>query len=304
MQRTASRLAAADRPVRHYHMIQLILTLSFVLIAWPSVLSNAGTPSLSHQPTRPVHQAQGKDKAKEENAESAPLPVVVKKRASKPAPTENYTYNYTYNYQTPKPFDWPAWLQAVGTVALALLAIGQIYFLNRTMRATRQAASAAEKSATVAESSLKVAERAWLSVALDHPFQPRVGHMTPIEFTVRNIGKTVAILKAKKINAKMWDSSCIPQRQLDQKPTGVLPTIAVIFPGDALTLDGLVDIAFTQDQIDGPAWGNTIFDVYGYIAYDDVFGARHITRFCQVYNARTRGFDFPREAQPSYNDAD
>lgn len=173
---------------------------------------------------------------------------------------------------------------------------------------TRKAAEAAKQSADIADKSLRIVERAWLAVVFDQPFQPQARPVTPIYFTVKNTGNTVALLKLKKINAKRWDVSIIPQRQLEPKPTGTLPTIAVIFPGDKLTLEGLVDIPFTQNLIDDTNTGRSIFDVYGYVAYDDVFGIRHVTRFCQVYNPRENdgkgGFDFPREAQPEYNDAD
>lgn len=190
------------------------------------------------------------------------------------------------------------------TVVYTVFAGLQWWTIRRQASITAQSAEAAKQSADVAEKSLSSVERAWLAVVFDQPFQPQVKAVTPICFTVKNTGNTVALLKLQKINAKRWEFSCIPGRQLEPKPMGILPTIAVIFPGDKLTLDGLVDIPFTQDDIDSADSQPLLFDVYGHITYDDVFGIRHITRFCQVYNSRTDGFDFPREAQPDYNDAD
>jgi hypothetical protein len=206
--------------------------------------------------------------------------------------------------------------------ALVLVALGAAYIGLRTLSAIKRqaeiategvevnriAAEAAKQSADVADKSLRVVERAWLAVVFDQPFQPQARPVTPIYFTVKNIGNTVALLKLKKINAKRWEFSFIPERQLEPKPMSTLPTIAVIFPGDKLMLDGLVDIPFTQTDIDTAITAPLLFDVYGYVAYDDVFGIRHMTRFCQVFNPQENdgkgGFDFPREAQPSYNNAD
>lgn len=212
------------------------------------------------------------------------------------------------NKEYPSSTNW--WIAAF-TGVLALAALMQLFVYGRQARymrdglkLTRQAADAASKGAGVAESSLKVVQRAWLAVVFDQPFQPQARPVTPIYFTVKNTGNTVAMLKQKKINAKRWEVSVIPDRQLEPKPSGVLSTIAVIFPGDKLMLDGLVDIPFTQTDIDSAITAPLLFDVYGYVAYDDVFGIRHITRFCQAYNSRTGGFDFPRETQIEYNDAD
>ncbi len=75
-----------------------------------------------------------------------------------------------------------------------------------------------------------------------------------------------------------------------------------------LTFDGLVDIPFTQTEVTEANHGRLLFDIYGHIVYDDVFGQRHMTRFCQVYdpsgNNGQGGFTFPREAKSEYNDAD
>lgn len=152
----------------------------------------------------------------------------------------------------------------------------------------------------------KTTERAWLAVVFDHPFQPKVGAVNPINYSIKNTGHTVAWLKSAKLKSMQWEFGHIPERQLEPKPVDALSTIAVVFPGGKFPLEGLVDIDFTQQMINDSATGRFIFDVYGYVAYDDAFGNRHITRFCQVYNPNGDGgsFTYPREAQPGYNDAD
>jgi hypothetical protein len=82
----------------------------------------------------------------------------------------------------------------------------------------------------------------------------------------------------------------------------------VLFPNETLILDGLVNIPFSQTLIQNIYSGSVLFDVYGYVVYDYAFGGRHITRFCRVFNPKENsgagGFEFPRQVQPEYNDAD
>ena len=189
------------------------------------------------------------------------------------------------------PDAWPNWaLVIVGGIA-TIIAL-------RTLEAIH-------RQANIAESNLRVVERAWLAVRFDQPFQPKAGAHNPIYYSVKNTGHTIAFLKDRKLNAMPWNGF-IPKREPAPKPTGILPTIAAIFPGGKFPMEGLVDINFTQQMINDAATGRFIFDVRGYVAYDDAFGNRHITRFCQAYdpNGDSGSFTYPREAQPGYNDAD
>ncbi|MBI2357842.1 MAG: hypothetical protein HYV04_02830 [Deltaproteobacteria bacterium] len=321
------------------------LSSLLILIAWTLLTSGASTKAASESPLpNSTSQQVRTDKHKSATKNK---PTATQKQPEQGAPTSFQTdlleTLHTMADQQKAAYEQndasqPSWNSPSVLVQGALFVVGALYtfFAYRQWQAirtqadiasstlsevrrqadiavegvveTRKAAEAAKQSADIADKSLRIVERAWLAVVFDQPFQPQARPVTPIYFTVKNTGNTVALLKLKKINAKRWDVSIIPQRQLEPKPTGTLPTIAVIFPGDKLTLEGLVDIPFTQNLIDDTNTGRSIFDVYGYVAYDDVFGIRHVTRFCQVYNPRENdgkgGFDFPREAQPEYNDAD
>ena len=292
------------------------MKLSFLLILLISSLL-LSTASESQSPNPIPGPAKASEKEKKLRKDKTQITDKDDRPTEKPPPTINLPTTPIIGKQDRDPSNnkenpsSPNWWIAAFTGVLALAALVQLFVYGRQaryMRAglklTRQAADAATKGAGVAESSLKVVQRAWLAVLFDQPFQPTVAAVTPFSFTVKNTGNTVAMLKQKKINAKRWQVSVIPDRQLEPKPMEALPTIAVIFPGDKLTLDGLVDIPFTQADVDTAVSAPLLFDVYGFVAYDDVFGIRHITRFCQVYNSHTGGFDFPNEAQPGYNDAD
>lgn len=309
----------------------LILIVAALLLSTASeTLKAQQNPSKTeiHESKTDQHPDQGTQKTK--NAEKPPAPtkpplaldeIPSQKTQANPRQEQQGTIEKWFN-----PTTIPNWAIVLVTLIYVCVSIGQFVairrqakFARRTLRAinrqadiavegvveTRKAAEAAKKSANVAEASLTVVERAWLAVLFHQPFQPKAGAHNPIYYFVKNTGHTVAFLKERKLNALPW-KGCIPERELAPKPTGVLPTIAAIFPGDKFPLEGLVDIDFTQQMINDAATGQFIFDVYGYVAYDDTFGIRHITRFCQAYNPNgdSGSFTYPREAQAGYNDAD
>lgn len=267
------------------------MTLPFLLILVTPVLALSGasetsSPNPAPNPTETSKKEENirSDKTQEAHRDNRPpkktLPTI---DPSKRPVASKESYDTSNEKSDPSTANW--WIISF-TGVLAFVAIIQLILYLRQARYFR------------------TVEHAWLAVIFDQPFQPRVAKVTPISFTIKNTGNTVATRKKKKINAMRWESGYIPKRQLKPKPTGSRATLAVIFPGDKLTLDGLVDIPFTQADVDTAVSAPLLFDVYGYVAYNDVFGIRHITRFCQVYNPRTDGFDFPREAKPEYNDAD
>ncbi len=293
------------------------MRLSFFLILLISTLLLSAA-SESQSPNPIPGPAKASEKEKQLREDKTQITQKDNRPTEKPPPTVDLPTTPVIGKQgrdtsnskeDPSSTDW--WIAAF-TGVLAIAALVQLFVYGRQARymrdglkLTRQAADAASKGAGVAESSLKVVQRAWLAVLFDQPFQPKAGAHNPIYYSVKNTGHTVALLKDRKLNAMPWNGF-IPKRELAPKPTGILPTIAAIFPGDKFRMEGLVDINFTQQMIDNTTTGRFIFDVYGYIAYDDAFGNRHITRFCQAYNPNgdSGSFTYPREAQPSYNDAD
>lgn len=271
------------------------MKFSFLLILIVSVLlvggASGNNPS-SVQPIAEKEKSLSKEQKASGNQEQGSTQSVPIQNLDKPsAPIRNQkTEDNKESAKQPVP-SITDWIMAGVTAAYAVFALLQ-------WRAIR-------RQANIAESNLRVVERAWLAVLFDQRFQPKAGAHNPIYYSVKNTGHTVAFLKDRKLNVLPWNGF-IPKRQLAPKPTGILSTIAAIFPGDKFPLEGLVDIDFTQQMINDAATGRFIFDVYGYVAYDDAFGNRHITRFCQAYNPNgdSGSFTYPREAQLGYNDAD
>lgn len=291
------------------------LSFLLILIVFTLVPNGASysTDILRNKASSPMTRNQQSDNPQRISAETqnsvTPTAVLPSAVDSPHTPIKQNRSQYESAYWPP---NWSSW-------ALVIIAIVASYIALRSLRTieqqaknaadgvveTRKAAEAAKQSADVADKSLRVVERAWLAVLFDQPFQPKVGTYNPIYYSVKNTGHTVAFLKDRKLNAFPWNGF-MPKRELAPKPTGILPTIAAIFPGDKFPMEGLVDIDFTQQMINDAATGRFIFDVRGYVAYDDAFDNRHITRFCQAYDPTgdTGSFTYPREAQPGYNDAD
>jgi hypothetical protein len=284
------------------------LSLLLILISFALLLSTAGESAES----KPSQNDQTDAKQVKENSQpnsQNPLsssPQGSTKESSPYAQNFNYS-NYNYSRDS-SGSGLAAWLQALANIAIAFLVGWQIWFFRGTMQATRDAASAAKDATNIADKTLKTSERAWLSVTFDKPFWPQDGRVNPVMYTVKNVGRSAAFLKVKKLSAMPWHTSVIPERTLDPKPMDAFPTIAVIFPGDVMELEGLIDIDFTGEFFTEMESGHKTFDVYGYIAYDDIFKERHITRFCYVFDPRIQigghGFEFLRDPQSEYNDAD
>jgi len=195
------------------------------------------------------------------------------------------------------------WSDPIVLIGFAALLVTVVYTFAAISQwsAIKSQAEIAKETLKFQDKSLTLLERAWLSVTFDSPLDPKEIGSKGIEFTIRNHGHSVAFIKEDKLRGMSWEGkSNMPDRRLDPKPTGQLATKFILFPNQSMITQGPLGFKLTTDMING----GCIFDVYGYVAYDDIFGVRHITRFCQVYNYLTRGFDFPREAKPEYNDAD
>jgi len=272
------------------------MKLSFLLILIVSVLSLNRVSGSAEPPNPKETKPQSKEPQlhQEKSArQETPTESTINQKSAYSLPNQPAANSQTQKQETQAgpPTDSTWWFNlivAIFTGCLVCVGIGQVAIY------IRQACF------------FKTVERAWLAVVFDHPFQPKVGAVNPINYSVKNTGHTVAWLKSPKLKGMPWEFGYIPERQLEPKPMDTLSTVAVIFPGDKFPLEGLVDIDFTQQMINDATTGRFIFDVYGYVVYDDVFGNRHITRFCQAYhpNGDSGSFTYPRESQPGYNDAD
>ncbi len=101
-----------------------------------------------------------------------------------------------------------AGVSALATIVYVFVSIAQWKAIRRQARIATEgvavskiSAEAAGDSANVAKSSLRIAQRAWLSIAFDCAFRPRPEAVSPIQFRVRNIGQTPALVKEKRLNA-------------------------------------------------------------------------------------------------------
>lgn len=288
------------------------LSLLPILIVAIFLLSGASESAELQQKPSKVDQSDPKKIETKTQTNSQKPPTAAPQSGTNESTSHTQNFNYSnYNYPSDSGSGGLAvWVQALANIAIAFLVGWQIWFFWGTMQATRDAAIAAKDAADIADQTLKTSERAWLSIRFNKPFKPQHGAVNPVVYSVKNTGKSAAFLKVKKLNAIQWQNSVIPERALDPKPTGEFPTIAVIFPNDELELEGLIDIDFTGDFFNQMIAGHKIFDVYGYVAYDDIFKVRHITRFCYAFNPGeninqdTGKFEFIRDPRAGYSDAD
>lgn len=172
------------------------------------------------------------------------------------------------------------------------------------LRVTRDAADAAAKSAEIADRSLTLLERPWISVELQQSFRPTITRQD-YRFKIINTGRSPA--KIKRTGFVVQWHHAMPQYPVDQKDMSPMVTETFIHPGQALTPSFEIP-ALSQTDADDIIEGRQILAIFGSILYDDVFDARHITRFCRIYTridpSGLGGFILPQEPRPEYNESD
>lgn len=203
---------------------------------------------------------------------------------------------------------WPEKAIAFFTGVLVLVGIGQVvvyaiqaHYMWRGLRLTRIVADAAKQNADAADKSLKLLERAWLMVIFGQ-FDAVPG-LTRINCIIMNTGKTLARLRAVEvlttIQPKLPDFEPLPIER-----NRFNDTIAIVFPNTPLDQRGMLSHAMSEEIANQLVSGDLILAVRGFVVYDDIFGERHVTRFCFVYTPLRRGFVIPQGIKSGNNDAD
>lgn len=192
-------------------------------------------------------------------------------------------------------FAWRQWtaIRDQGKIAAEGVLVNQI------------AAEAARVSASIAATSLKMMQRAYLDVSFEKPCAPTWGTTFVVEYIVRNSGPTRAYIK--QVIIEHSKSERLPVYNAKSVPTGALATNAIV-PGHGLRTFRVGVGLLTTEEVEALQNGGRKLTINGQIVYDDVFGERHFTRFCWVWDPaafdKRGGFVFPAEARPEYNDAD
>jgi hypothetical protein len=202
------------------------------------------------------------------------------------------------------------WWTAIGTVALALFAVGSFILLWKQLNDTREA--------------LEVDQRPWVTIAPDWPKEkisqdviaekvvlyPNERIQVPIK--LENTGKTPALRVLYTVNIEIVDRDKAPQLENPPNPWKVIGD--TLFPNAPQT-----DFAYrlnpkkpgervfndlTLPENQALDKGDSYLAVYGEISYWDGFGVEHWTHFCApvAFSHTTQTFNWRSCTQ--YNSAD
>jgi hypothetical protein len=166
------------------------------------------------------------------------------------------------------------WITGAGTV-VALLGL---FFVWRTLSATKEAADAAKRAADLAQAD----ERAWVApvagnVTLDDKKPLRV------EVAFQNIGKTPALQVSTVLD---WKE--LPAGQaltFDFSPNAKSIGHGTVYPnGREVRFIASPEVP-TKEQLTDMRSGKTEFYFFGNISYRDIFSQEHSSRLCYVVDS-------------------
>jgi quercetin dioxygenase-like cupin family protein len=145
--------------------------------------------------------------------------------------------------------------------------------------------------------------RAVVKIDFDSPValpEDPVGNPMQIPFTLRNSGKTAAVVSELAIESGI--ALALPGATSTKVPGGELPTLCRLEADDAysgtIPQPGLAPSALGQVSN-----GASVFYVKGIVFYDDGFGSRQHSTFCRIYdrNAFDGQGGFVAPEKPGYN---
>jgi hypothetical protein len=167
----------------------------------------------------------------------------------------------------------------------------------------------------------RIDERAWIKIQFvrdgkDAPeiIVPTDGSPLRAQYIASNAGKTYA--KNVTVEARLIvlpAASSVPVEVLiPQKPTlDAITWHGGIFPGDKSAAVNVIrsdgqgrPIATAQSDIDGIHSGALYVSVYGLAIYDDVFGHKHWTKFCDWVGAAVPGNEYAAHSCTDANGVD
>lgn len=181
------------------------------------------------------------------------------------------------------------------TAGIVLLAWMQWREMNDSGKQTDRIIAADERMATAMEQSnikaqnafdsatkqAEITQRPWIGIASVDPFSLSPSDSFGLRFNVVNTGRTpglnvrtVIVLRSLPVKERFSPI-------MGAVPAGTIQSASAILPNGTLFIE-TPRYPLAQAQIDAIKGGTIILYVYGQIAYFDVFGADHITKFCKM----------------------
>jgi hypothetical protein len=135
-----------------------------------------------------------------------------------------------------------------------------------------------------------VGQRAFLGVPKLSLGAVSEGQAASVEVQVENSGRTPAINIT--IQSKLdYRDSAIPEKP-DYGRSAGNNSIATLLPGASAPVIIFGERGLLSTEVQAFKDLKSKFYAYGLIQYEDVFGARHTTRFCGWYNIAKKSFTF------------
>jgi hypothetical protein len=181
------------------------------------------------------------------------------------------------------------------TGILAFVSFSQFKYLRRADQTARIAANAASKSAAVAERSLTDLERAYVffTKVTDPGFKcsldgKSVSMRTGLKYILTNHGRTPAILteivERHFISGKSKEFTLPLPIDPNAEGAQLIPNGIGIGAGQPYELTYPLFVIGDIDAYAGVGRDERDFFFMGYIRYVDIFGRKHRTGFCLIYN--------------------
>jgi hypothetical protein len=191
---------------------------------------------------------------------------------------------------------------ALYTGFLALLAFFQLvamavqaHFLSKTLRATKEAADAAQKSSEA----LPLLERAYVFVQIElggNKYSSIEGTaISGITVKLVNHGKTPAILT--KLHAETTKSAAYPTKLIETYPNEIPPGI-VISSGEHSAFP--ITYETSSRELEQVEQHEIKLICFGKAEYKDVLGVTHETGFCWEYQTRISSFYLSNNKELNY----
>lgn len=189
----------------------------------------------------------------------------------------------------------------------ALLFIGMIcvisYAQYTMLRKAIQASEAASRSAAQAALAVPSAERAYMFLeqdisasALPVTDSAEPAHFT-IKFSLRNYGKTPAVVDELQASGAYWASGYPESAQAASHAASHGMVVGSNEKTPPLTLGFNIAVADLQHAYGGQ--GQILF--WGRVMYRDVFGQKHETAFCRAYKFEEKAFSVAQADTLNYH---
>jgi hypothetical protein len=201
-----------------------------------------------------------------------------------PKLTEASTNYFNNSQVAPKQeVSWIGKLQdpvGIFTGLLALVAAYQAYITRTSLRDSKLAAEAANRSAQLAVS-IQVPRLVLFKLSIE---EVGVGNLAAklqspkARVVLKNYGKTPAFLESQALGIYLGLS--LPQEPNYSPFAYDLEPENIVEPDAQYTLNGIRPF-HQPEQISAIIEQRTFLWVYGYVQYKDFLGSRHITRFCK-----------------------